>query len=137
MAAEVDGDDDDVIAAINIIPFVDIVLVLLIIFMLTSTVIVRAALQVELPKAASAETSVSATVNLILKSDGSLLVDGREMSMQQAATHIRGVDDPKAQAVISADKSIEYGSVIAVIDLVKSNGIKTFALNVERESRTP
>ena len=46
--------EDEEISAINIIPFVDIVLVLLIIFMVTSTAIVRASLQVNLPKAASA-----------------------------------------------------------------------------------
>ena len=46
------NDDDELLASINIIPFVDIVLVLLVIFMLTSATIVRASLKVELPKAA-------------------------------------------------------------------------------------
>jgi biopolymer transport protein ExbD len=46
-------EDEGILASINVIPFVDIVLVLLVIFMLTSAAIVRASLRVELPKAAS------------------------------------------------------------------------------------
>ena len=57
MAAVTHNDGDDVIASINIIPFVDIVLVLLVIFMVTSTVIVKAAIKVDLPTAANAGTA--------------------------------------------------------------------------------
>ena len=63
-------------AAINIIPFVDIVLVLLVIFMLTSATIIRASLKVELPKAASGGSKVATTINLLLNRDGELLVNG-------------------------------------------------------------
>ena len=66
MAAFTNSKNDGPIASINIIPFVDIVLVLLIIFMVTSTAIVKAAIKVDLPTAASAGQSVSATVNLVL-----------------------------------------------------------------------
>ena len=41
--------------------------------------------------------------------------------------------DEDLQAVISADKSIGYGQVIGIIDVVKGNGIKSFALNIQRE----
>ena len=53
------------LASINIIPFVDIVLVLLVIFMLTSATIVRASLKVELPRAASGGSRVETTLNLV------------------------------------------------------------------------
>ena len=59
------ADDDGPIASINIIPFVDIVLVLLVIFMLTSATIIRASLKVELPKAASGGARVESTLNLV------------------------------------------------------------------------
>ena len=63
-------EDDGPISSINIIPFVDIVLVLLVIFMLTSATIIRASLKVELPKAASAgsRVSVSASIDLSVSS---------------------------------------------------------------------
>ena len=63
---KVASQDDGPIASINIIPFVDIVLVLLVIFIVTSAAIVRASLNVELPHAASAGAKVASTLNLVL-----------------------------------------------------------------------
>ncbi len=128
-------DDEEVISTINIIPFVDIVLVLLIIFMVTSTAIVKAAIKVDLPKAASAGSAVETTVNLVVAKDGELILDGQTVDENEAARRIRALSskNPKIQAVISADKLVAYGRVIAIIDLVKQNGVETFALNIERE----
>ena len=63
------GNDDGMIASINIIPFVDIVFVPLIIFMVTSTAIVKAAIKVDLPTAAAAGSQVESTVNLVIALD--------------------------------------------------------------------
>ena len=63
MAGAIHDGDDDVIAEINIIPFVDIVLVLLIIFMLTSAAIVRASIQVDLPFVGAVPFSRTGTVD--------------------------------------------------------------------------
>ena len=127
--------DDEVISSINIIPFVDIVLVLLIIFMVTSTAIVNAAIKVDLPKAASAGTAVEKTVNLVYTAQRQLFLDGEEVDMPEAARRIgeRAASNPDLQAVISADKGLPYGDVVRLIDLVKGSGVSAFALNVERE----
>src|SRR5688572_29569225 len=135
LAALDDNDDEGPLASINIIPFVDIVLVLLVIFMLTSATIVRASLKVELPKAASGGSRVESTVNLIFTRAGDLLINGEKMpSLAHAAQVVRreATANPRTQAVISADKVVEYGRVIELIDLVKQNGIMAFALDVER-----
>lgn len=127
-------DDDAPISEINIVPFVDIVLVLLIVFMVTSTAIVRAALKVDLPKAASAGETVASTLNIVFTPEGSLYLDGAPVSrdeLGQAVTRAASID-PKTQAVISADKTNPYGDVVALIDLVKQRGVSTFALNIER-----
>jgi biopolymer transport protein TolR len=138
MASLADFDeDDDLLATINIIPFVDIVLVLLVIFMLTSATIVRATLQVELPKALSAGSHVESTLNLVYRKSGELLINGEAFgSMEDAARFVRSAaaQNPKTQAVIAADRGAPYGRVIELIDLVKREGISTFALDVERGS---
>jgi len=135
MAGPIGKRDNDVIAEINIIPFVDIVLVLLIIFMVTSTAIVKAAIKVDLPKAAAAGTDVTATVNLVYTIDRELFVDGKALSMTSAGQVIaRQVkESPKLQAVISADTGLPYGDVVEVVDLVKQAGVSGFALNIERK----
>ncbi len=128
------GGDDDLIAAINVTPFVDVVLVLLIILMVTSTAIVKASLKVELPKAASAGASVESTLNVVVLSDGKLMLDGAETDEKGLAATVRRerAANDKVQAVIAADKSVPYGQVVRVIDVVKTNGVTSFALNIER-----
>ena len=127
-------DGDESLASINIVPFVDVVLVLLIIFMLTATAIARASMEVKLPKAASGGSRVKSTVNLVYNKAGDLLVNGDKKSFAEAATFIaqEAANDPETQAVISADRGVEYGKVIEIIDLVKQNGLTAFALDVER-----
>ena len=134
MAGSVNNNDEEAIAAINVTPFVDVVLVLLIILMVTSTEIVKASIQVELPKAASGGESVSTTLNIVVTKDGTLILDGTEVDDQGLADVVKAekAKDPKAQAVIAADKTVPYGRVVKVIDIVKVNGITTFALNIER-----
>jgi biopolymer transport protein ExbD len=136
MSVHSENNDDDVIAAVNVVPFVDIALVLLIIFMVTSTAIIRAAIKVDLPKAARAGTETTATINLVVTAQRELLLDGEPVTAEQAAKRIRAqaAADPKLQAVISADKRLPYGEVVTVIDMVKQNGVQTFALNIERLS---
>ena len=127
----------EVISAINVTPFVDIVLVLLIILMVTSTHIVKASLKVELPKAASGGEAVESTLNIVVTKDSEILLDGNLVDETKliAAVKSEKQKNPQLQAVISADKGVPYGAVVNVIDLVKLNGVKTFALNIERKPR--
>ncbi len=129
------NEDEGVLASINIIPFVDIVLVLLVIFMLTSATIIRATLKVDLPKAAAGGGKVESTINVMYTKAGELFLNGDKIpSIRDAAPIIRAeaTKNPKVQAVISADKGVEYGRVVEIIDTVKQNGVGAFALDIER-----
>jgi len=128
-------EEEGVLASINIIPFVDIVLVLLVIFMLTSAAIVKASLKVELPKAASGGATTASTLNFLLTKSNELFLNGDKLpSLDAAAAIVRreSTANPKTQAVISADKGVEYGKVVEIIDTVKHNGVSAFALDIER-----
>ena len=129
------GEDEGLLASINIIPFVDIVLVLLIIFMLTSIAIVRASMVVNLPKAATGGARVESTVNIVCNKDGSLMLNGARSNVDEIGKFVKreSATNSKLQAVIAADKGVEYGHVVDLIDLVKRNGVSAFALDVERE----
>jgi biopolymer transport protein ExbD len=129
------SDDEGLLASINIIPFVDIVLVLLVIFMLTAATIVKASIKVELPKAASGGGKVETTLTFVRTKAGDLLLNGEKLASVAAGAQIvkqEAAKNPKLQAVISADKGVEYGSVVEIIDMVKQNGVSTFALDIER-----
>lgn len=131
----IDQQEDELIASINVTPLVDVVLVLLIIFMVTATFIVRESIEVQLPRAASGGESVGVTVNLILDERGVLYLDGEETTMEAARLALRDVADrdADAKAIISADKRLSHGRVVEVIDLVKTEGLHKFAINIEKE----
>jgi biopolymer transport protein ExbD len=130
------ADDDEAISSINVTPFVDVVLVLLIVLMVTSTQIVRAQLMVDLPEAASGGDAVPSTLNVTLLASGEVLLDGSPSNLDAIASAVRAekAQDPEVQAVIAADKGVPYGKVVEVIDTVKTNGVTKFALNIERTS---
>jgi biopolymer transport protein ExbD len=130
-------DEDEAIAQINIIPFVDIVLVLLIIFLLTANLIAKGSIPVDLPQAASANQAVDSTINVVITANGSFFLDGVAVSVDALRSGVVGAfqKDPKVRAVIAADKDVRYDSVVEVVDLVKSVGISAFALSIEPRAR--
>jgi biopolymer transport protein TolR len=127
-------DGDQEIAAINVTPLVDITLVLLIIFMVTATYVVKDAIQVDLPRAASGGESVGPTLAFAVDRDGKLYVDGAPATPESAREAVRAAlaRSAEARAVISADRSVSHGRVVEVIDLVKREGLTRFAIDVER-----
>jgi biopolymer transport protein TolR len=138
MASTSSGDDEDdegMISGINVTPLVDVTLVLLIIFMVTATTIVRQAIQVDLPRAANAGQATGTTLNIVLTKDGETYIDGSrrsERAMRDAA-HEAIEKDRDARAIISADKNALHGTVVRVLDVIKGEGITKFAINIEKD----
>jgi biopolymer transport protein TolR len=139
--AQSNDDGDEMISGINVTPLVDITLVLLIIFMVAATAIVdevRRSIQVNLPKAANAGQVVGKTFMVIVKADGTTILDGASVTDAQLLDKVREQKaiDPEMRAVISADGDARHREVIHVIDVLKGEGISKFALNVE-QTETP
>ena len=123
-------------ADINVTPLVDVVLVLLIIFMLTASVIEDHSLKVELPEAATAQQTESSTLGLTIDSDGRWYLNGESTTEEGLRAFIQAelkqVDE--LQAIIAADRSVPYGEVVKAIDLVKQEGVVQFALNTDPDA---
>jgi biopolymer transport protein TolR len=127
------GEDDDGITGINVTPLVDIMLVLLIIFMVTASYIVKPSIEVDLPKAASGGDTLDTTLSLVLAKDGSLFLNGEATTREAIAARCKEVaaKDPKAQAIIAADNAALHGQVVSLIDLIRVNGVLKFAINIQ------
>lgn len=129
-------EDEDVgrmITDINVTPLVDIVLVLLIIFMVTTTYIVNPTIKVELPKAATGSEQTRTTLAVTLTKEGGLYLNG-EKSDDAALSRFIATElpnSPDLQAIIAADKVVPHGTVVHVIDVVKRAGVRKFAINVD------
>ena len=128
---------DETISGINVTPLVDIVLVLLIIFMVTATYIVRASIEVDLPRAAHGGEATGTILSVIVTRDGLVWLDGARRTEDELVARAREAvrSDAETRAIISADKSALHGSVVRVIDLVKDAGVTRFAIHIERERR--
>jgi biopolymer transport protein ExbD len=127
-------DNDDIISAINITPLVDIMLVLLIIFMLVSSIVDFTAINVELPHAATGEEIKNETVSVMISQNGDYYLAGKKLeSADELKTqlNIKKQKNPDIQVAISADKKTFHEEVVRVIDMVRKQGIKRFAINVE------
>jgi biopolymer transport protein TolR len=133
MAASVEEHGDE-ITGINVTPLVDITLVLLIIFMVTATYVVKEAIEVDLPRAASGGQTVGPTLAFALDREGRLFVDGAPATPEAARAAVRAAvaRSAEARAIISADRSVSHGRVVEVIDLLKREGLTRFAIDVER-----
>jgi biopolymer transport protein ExbD len=130
---ETDDEGGRMITDINVTPLVDITLVLLIIFMVTTTYIVNPSIKVDLPKAATGSDQARTSLALTLTKEGTLYLNG-ERSDDASVTRYIAAELPRnadLQAIIAADKVVPHGNVIHVIDLVKRAGVRKFAINVE------
>lgn len=138
MAGAIQEDGEEMIAGINVTPLVDITLVLLIIFMVTATYVVKETIEVDLPRAASGGETLNSTLAFALDREGRLFLDGEKTTPDAARAAVRSAlaKDKDARAIISADKSVAHGLVVSVIDLVKTEGVTRFAINIERDEST-
>ena len=127
-----------IIADINVTPLVDIMLVLLIIFMLTANLIAKQAIEVELPRASQSTTLNPTTLAITLTRDGALYLNGRATSPAelQEAVKTAVAKDPRTQAIIAGDKAVSHGRVVWVLDVVKSLGITSFAIQIDPTAMT-
>lgn len=126
---------DDVLAEINVVPLVDVILVVLIIFMVTAPMIMKPSINVNLPKAGSGDATVPSKLNILIASDGHLLLDGRPAGDEdvRAAAAAESEKNPDIQAIIAADKDVPHGRVVAVLDIVKAAGVKKFAISIDKK----
>jgi len=128
-----DDDSGRMITEINVTPLVDITLVLLIIFMVTTTYIVNPSIKVDLPRAASGSDQARTTLALTLTKDGQLYLNGDRSDEAKVAGQIAAElpRNPDLQAIIAADKVVPHGAVVHIIDFVKRAGVRKFAINVD------
>jgi biopolymer transport protein ExbD len=137
MGMKNNSNDDGAIADINVVPLVDIILVVLIIFMVTAPMIMKPSIAVNLPKASSGDPSAPSTLSISLATDGRILLNGgasdAEKIRAQAVAEL--AKNSEVQAVISADRDVPHGKVVEMIDVIKQAGVKKFAISIEKSTK--
>ncbi len=123
------------ISGINVTPLVDVVLVLLIILMVSSTYIVAQTLKVKLPKTKASDGTTDKPKIVVLTAKGELLLDDKAISEEALVKDLKAIlaANEETNVVVSADAKVEHGRVVHVIDLAKQAGVVHFAINVQQE----
>ncbi|MBA4358361.1 MAG: protein TolR [Desulfovibrio sp.] len=120
-------------AEINVTPFVDVMLVLLIIFMVTAPMLTQG-VDVDLPKARSVRTLPAGSDHLVLtvKKDGGLFLDEYNVPFEDLRQHLTNlVVSQRKQLYLRADKDVAYGVVVKVMGEIKSVGIEKLGIVAE------
>lgn len=128
------GSGSETISEINMVPLIDIILVVLIIFMVTAPALIKPSVKVNLPEASSADETTPSLLNVAITADGQVLINNEEVDEESARSLARAEVErnPDVQAVVIADQDIPYGDVIRVLDWVKSAGVKDFAVTTDK-----
>jgi biopolymer transport protein TolR len=122
------------ITEINMTPFVDIVLVILIIFLLTATVMMPRTFSIALPKATQADKIEKTVVIISVDREGKIAINGTRVhqEMDFNAVFTEQVQGKEPQAVIAADKETKHGSIIEIIDRLKRLKVERIGIEVEQ-----
>ena len=132
------GGADAPMAEINMIPLIDVALVLLIIFMVLTPILVRSQIQVNLPGAATVTpTPEQRTLNVQVAKDGQIYVADQAVLPDALEAALRGqIPTPADQTVvIEADKQVAFEHVVKVMDTVKKIGVTKMGVAVKQEPR--
>jgi biopolymer transport protein TolR len=126
------------LSEINMVPFIDVMLVLLIIFMVSAPLITTGV--VDLPSVGSSKARPQSVIELVVGLDErvKLKVDGQAepqpVSMAQLAARVRQAQKGVAETpvVISAEKSVKYEAVVRVMDTLQRAGVQRVGLSVKQ-----
>lgn len=133
------SEHDDFVADINVTPFVDVMLVLLVIFMVTAPMMTEG-LEIDLPQAQTAEVLSADDGPLVLsvKRDGSLYLDSYPVALAELPSVLRNsVLLPRKKLFLRADKQVDYGTVMDVMGRVRAAGIKDLGMVAESVPESP
>ena len=117
---------------INITPFTDVVLVLLIIFMIATPFIYQSSMKVQLPQASkSEETSRDVIINI--NAQGQVFLEDTKVDLEALRYKLTAMvrSKPDTSVIINGDKNVKYDSVVQVMDILTRSGVKNPGLGIE------
>ena len=125
---------------INMVPFIDVMLVLLIIFMVTAPMITAGV--VDLPSVGLSKARPQSVVEVIVGTDGTLRLkvdgkaDAQPLPLTQLAARVKQAQGGNAATpvVISADRNVKYDAVVRVMDSLQKAGVQRVGLSVKQGS---
>jgi biopolymer transport protein ExbD len=123
------------VAEINITPFTDVILVLLIIFMITTPLFLQSGIKVNLPKVTKSPMQMEKQLVLTVTKDGQYFLNDKRVYLATLAQELKAqfVAREDRLLVIKADRDVLHGTVVKVMDIAKQSGADKLAIATESE----
>jgi biopolymer transport protein ExbD len=127
-----------IMAEINITPLTDVFLVLLIIFMITTSVMIESAAKVNLPKATQT-TQEARGLTVSVTADNQIFINQMKVDITQVEPTLRDLlaDDPKKLVILQGDQSVLLGEAVHIMDLAKRAGAQAISIAAQKEGGGP
>jgi biopolymer transport protein TolR len=122
--------DKQVLSEINVTPFVDVMLVLLVIFMVTAPLL-QQGIDVNLPKAKGKEMPSEERITLIVKKGNIIYMNDNPVSLTEMGKKLRALSSSNPNVFLKADKDVPYGFVVEVMGEIKEAGIEKLGMITE------
>lgn len=126
---------DDSITEINVIPLVDIILVVLIIFMVAAPLAMQPKIDISLPKASNAkDDKEKSPLRVVLGKEGELYIGNRAVTLEALAEESKKFAEanPETAALLVADKQVTLEIITEVVDAIRGGGVKKVAFSIQR-----
>jgi biopolymer transport protein TolR len=119
-------------AEINITPFTDVVLVLLIIFMIATPFIYQSSMKVQLPQVSKSEET-SRDIIITINAQGDVFLEDNKLDLESLKYRLTAMvkNKPDTSVIINGDKNVKYDSVMQVMDVLTRSGVKNPGLGIE------
>jgi biopolymer transport protein ExbD len=127
--------DEKEFSEINITPFTDVVLVLLIIFMITSPFLISRGMKVKLPKSSTTEQLNTKTIKVYLTADKHIFINDLPVLFNDVQNVLQQefIKENTTEVVIDADSNALHGDVVQLLDILKESGASKLLIGAEKK----
>jgi len=125
-----------VVAEINITPFTDVILVLLVIFMITTPLILQSSIKVNLPEAASGKPITNARqINITVSNDNTVYLDNKLITRNDLIARVRTAhrENPELEVILFSDRMVRFKNIVSILDDLNEIGIKNLNIAAKVE----
>lgn len=122
-------------AAIDMTPMLDIVFIMLIFFIVTTSFVKEAGIEVLKPKASNSKSNKSGNIFIAIRPNGEVWMDKRQVDIERVAANIERMlaEQPTDTVIVQADKEAKHGVVVKVMDAIKASGDLKITIAAEKK----